>query len=686
MISPKINSKKAQINEFYTSISTSIENKEFRWDKFFQKWYRESGEGYFFLFKKNLSVTNAQFAELFALLRRNSKYSFDVNSKPNLLFHNTNHIKATFVDTINAVLEDDTGNENKHIKKFCKRYIEIYSNTISIDIFYGSCAIYFPPGIDLDLESVVFKSGYIHSAGTVVFVRNILKSRKADFITSLQSYVSSKNYEYKVPIVAYCHEDFSSDDRESKELLDKGIENNKIYVEKMSMGRFRLSTVLNGLKKDKVLGDIIQLPEAGSFKKHQNFNTKTTIWLITDRGTSGNSIKNRGQARYYILYEQKFKSDNPFYIFDENKPAWKSHTTLPHSLTAALLNISNFDKNRVICDPFGGTGTTWLEVMRMNDKQPFYSSDLSSLTKQLHSDNIEFFTLSKQKLNNLISKLDNFDYSIIESHNSIQLELLTTNTNPLLPAVKLLDEVRASQPEEEHEYDFTSELKDKLQKLEFEERLFFYLMLKAELRNKGELNRKRLKLGQAMKKEIETFKNQVGLFAKQFKNTNKVNGKYFLESGKYSQNVIPTLVNKSLDNYKEIITKYVKDSRSAIDLKSNSVDIIICDPPYGFNTMEKDEELAELYQIFITSAIEALKKDGQLIMCLPSESFTGRDLPYCTNSNIVSRQIINTANNLGREVYKPAISLPNSEFYPPYYWEADKVLSRIILHFHIRKY
>ena len=79
----------------------------------------------------------------------------------------------------------------------------------------------------------------------------------------------------------------------------------------------------------------------------------------------------------------------------------------------------------------------------------------------------------------------------------------------------------------------------------------------------------------------------------------------------------------------------------------------------------------------------ALKRNGQLIICLPGESYTGKPLPYCTRSDLVSRQIILTAIKCKRKVYKQVESLPLTTLYAPYYWEADKALRRTILHFHL---
>ncbi len=172
----------------------------------------------------------------------------------------------------------------------------------------------------------------------------------------------------------------------------------------MSMGSHRLATIINDMQLVKYKGKLF-VPKPGNYQINHDFNKGRTLWLITDRSISGGQTRNPGNNRYYICYEQSLKNDSPFFFFDENKPAWKSHTTLPHSLTSALINIARpIPTEGVICDPFAGTGTTWIEVKRLQLPNKVHSSDLSPATELLLSDNIRFFSLSS---NELIKRVDN---------------------------------------------------------------------------------------------------------------------------------------------------------------------------------------------------------------------------------------------------------------------------------------
>jgi tRNA G10 N-methylase Trm11 len=121
----------------------------------------------------------------------------------------------------------------------------------------------------------------------------------------------------------------------------------------------------------------------------------------------------------------------------------------------------------------------------------------------------------------------------------------------------------------------------------------------------------------------------------------------------------------------------------ACNLERDSLDVIVCDPPYGFNTTEDREALAMLYSRFFDAALVALREHGHLIVCLPAESYTGRDLPYCTHSKLVSNQILAKAAKLGKHVFAPGRSIPHRMILPPYYWEAERALRRVILHYRI---
>lgn len=687
-----MNFRQNQIKLLAECIKDSIIENEFNWDNFFKLWYRKNGTPYFFLFKKNLGVTNTQNLELFSLITQHSKNLLLDPKNSKLLFYTTEHIRATFTEAIMNLTENyDIGNIDR-IYSFSNKYIDIIGSSVAIDMFYGSCAVFIPGGIETNLELIVADSGYIHSAGKSVFVRNITKARKSDFFESLKTFVQNnpKESNEKLPFIVYSHEDFSGYDKDHSELITKGIDQCKLYVEKMNMGSFRLTTILQEIRDDSFLKQYLSIPEAGNYNEHQNFNSKETIWLISDRSTSGGQISNPGQQRYYICYQQEYKNDSPFYYFDENKPAWKSHTTLPHSLTTALLNIARpFINNGRICDPFCGTGTTWFEVKRLGLTNPIFCSDLSFASQLLVKDNLHFFQLSESSLSSLYKKISSIvDFQENKRQYTIDFSNSEILKNSYQIALNLLNDLRVLQPEEDQEFDLSKDFVTKLESLPFDTRIIFYLVLRAELRFQGGFKRKAITFDIALRKSISEILNQIKMLI-ELKNeiSNRIIKDDGLENylkvlGTYSIKLIPKLVVDSNFIDIECITNEVKSGVDARTLEPDSNDLIICDPPYGFNTTENEDELAELYSEFIEKAIISIKPFGQLMMCLPYESYTGRSLPYCTKKDLVSRLIIIKAHQLKRLIYTPSLSYPQAFHLPPYYWESDKALRRVIIHFH----
>jgi len=685
--------KDKQVKLLADCISKSIDGHDFRWDIFFKLWYREEGDPLFFLFKKNLSVTNTQFLELFSLLTRYCKKAYKEENDTKLLFYTTDHIRSTFTEIINTLLENFDENEKDVLIDFSEMYIDIFSSSVAVDMFFGSCAVFLPHGIEVDFDKVVHDSGYIHSAGKSVYIRNIKKSRKNDFIQSIEKYLENRN-DSDIPFIVYSHEDFDGYDKASSDLLERGIDQCKIYVEKMSMGSFRLAKIIQDIKINQRLNKKLLIPKAGDFHKEHVFKKESTIWLISDKSISSGSIKNAGSNRYYICYEQVLKNESPLYYFDENKPAWKSHTTIPQSLTAALINIARpIAGNGKIVDPFGGTGTTWFEVKRMRLNAEVNSSDLSPVTSLLHEDNDTFFKMPSKELLKLKSDLEAYLKMKLNKKDDAQYAInfpeLENARKSFEFAVGIIEQLKKEQQGQDQEFFLSPILVDSLKSTDIFDRFIFYICLRAEIRFQGSFERKSLTFENAFKRSVKKFTEQIGLFIElkleieeSIKNkTAIIQDSYIKTLSTYSYSIVPSLFFIDSSDSKTKIDSEVFSSFDARKIKKGSCDLIICDPPYGFNTTEDNKDLSKLYSEFIDNAISSLKQNGQLIICLPAESYTGRDLPFCTRSDIVSRQIILKAKQQNRLIYRPAESIPITSLIPPYYWESEKALRRTILHF-----
>lgn len=659
-------------------IKDSLQTGEFHWDSFFDKWFRMDGTPLFFLFKKNLSVTNLQYVELFQLINSNIK-----SDENKLFFYKAEHVRQTFSELIESVLQSRSTDSDHSIEDFVDSHYQIFKHTVSVDLFFNSCSVFLPPGIDIDLSSVVFESGYIHSAGFSVYIRNIKKANKVQFKDNVKRELEVIND--KVPFVVYSHEDFSDFDKDSNDQIDKGIDQCKIYIDKMNMGSHRLAQVIDDLANESPFREKLISPIPGNYKEKHQFKSPISFWLISDRSVSGGSIKYPGQSRFYICYKQVYKNESHYYYFDENKPAWKSHTTLPHSLTAALINSCRpFDSGIKMSDPFGGTSTTWLEAKRIFAEIDCSTSDWSNIISLLLEDNLNFFSLDYKDLRGILNMIKNVKEKI-EDNDAYSYDLFDGDFKSSYQLARdLINELKKEFPKEENEFEFSLSFVDKLEQMPFVTRIIFYIALRSTLRYNSSFKRKSMSFEDAFKKSSDKLVSEITKLINlkiELENEDfSLDSRYFAIRGKYSLKLVPKSIadSQSFLNAKKIEVRPNVDAR---DLIPDCFDIILCDPPYGFNTEEDIKELSLLYDTFLTKAIMALKSNGQLIICLPAESYTGKDLPYCTRIDVVSRLILIKSMELGRKVYKLSTSLPLKDFEPPYYWESDKALRRGILHF-----
>ncbi|RZD30379.1 MAG: hypothetical protein CXT77_04805, partial [uncultured DHVE6 group euryarchaeote] len=53
--------------------------------------------------------------------------------------------------------------------------------------------------------------------------------------------------------------------------------------------------------------------------------------------------------------------------------------------------------------------------------------------------------------------------------------------------------------------------------------------------------------------------------------------------------------------------------------KKNSIESIVCDPPYGQSSSTSDKNLRNLFRTFMIEAHKVLKKKGRLVIIIPSK-------------------------------------------------------------------
>lgn len=672
------------------------DSSDFNWHNFFHLWYVKSGSPYFFLFKRHLGVTNLQHVELHSLLKTYCTATLSHELDEHLLFSTTAQLKDNIIELMRLVFDSKSEDREIRIRDFANTYADIFRSTVIIDPFYCSCVVFIPPSLKINLNQIVADSGYIHSAGKAVFVRNISKAKQEHLMGNLLEYVTALGTPPKppIPFIVYAHEEFSDWDGHVEDQIKTGIHQTKMYLEKMNMGPVSLAQILKEIESEPRFEKYLKVPAPNHQADGSIPISPRSLWLVCDRAVSPkNPASTYDAKRYYICYEQVAKNENPFFFFDEDKPAWKAHTTLPHSLTAALLNTTRpHHGSMVICDPFSGTGTTWFEAARISPDSKIRCSDLSEAAVLLARDNLWFFQLDTAHLTLLSARLVELEKNLSErlkkqesSKGQVELDY-EVGTDPFSSAEFLLEKLIEEQGPEIQEFDLSKEFVLALEVKDIDTRLMFYLALRAHLRSQSGFKRKAVSLHKAFHKYLTKFIAQlyelirVRKLIEDKKPYHQDN--HSVVQGRYSSAVVSALFTEPA----VALPGRLRTEVIALDcrkLEANSVDIILCDPPYGFNTTEAQAELSRLYSEFIDIALSALRPNGHLIMCLPQESYTGRGLPYCTRYRLVLHQVLTKAHRLRRKLYLPASSVPDKAFVPPYYWESERALRRIILHFRV---
>jgi len=683
---------------------------------FISEWFRKKGRVYYFLFRKNLSVTNIQFAEIIALVKTfSSSSSGKIKIGHKLQFHSIQEFKFAIDEVVYSFISRGI-KSNETVKETCnflaKTYGEFFIHSIAIDNFYGSCALFVPPTIKVDLKKVCAHSGYIHSCGESVFIRSFDKFTEEKFNASFESYIKAKTGN-KVFFTVYSHEDFTDYDREYSDDLKKGLDEVKVYLEKTYLGKVSLVSLLSNLGKKYPQNLFISnvnfnLHEKIRNNPANNIDKSVTCWLVIDYGIQPETYK-RSDKKYFHCYEQLYINENPYYIFDENKPAWKSSTTLPHTLSAAMINIavSEIEKiykagnqNVKIHDPFAGTGTIFLECLKNKIIDPT-CSDIDPLLNILLRDNMYILSLSYNKLRDLHTKLK-AEYNHMNMLLNDEDEVGNTEMNKSTGWKVYFDD---------NLKDFWKDL-SKIKNKELNIRLYnsyfinksdrikrnllFYTLARVKIKSYNLFERKSGSTEEVVEdikkpfiKEFEKLKLQIYHLMKIRKyaelNEDEKFDHYIVYPGRYSNAITlnNSLIKKQFDqllNKKDACIGGPKGSFKKLNY-TDEFDIIITDPPYGFNVQHSLYELADFYREFIHTLVRMVKKNGQIVIALPDKSISGQISPFFTHKEIVLQQFFAEAELQNKTIVYSTDILPNRGLYrAPFYWESEKSLRRSILH------
>ncbi len=690
------------------SIHAAYEGTTFRPGNFITEWFRKNGTAYLFTFKKNLKVTNIQMAELNALLKVHLRRS-DTGER-------VRDFQAVsigeFSDSVQGIIEsfDHVADKTALATLIDQLYAELLRDIVILDVFFGSCLVFLPPNLQIYLPGVLCaQSGYIDFAGPSLLSRNVTKATKEEFFDALLNRLSQLPNDHRIRFIVYAHEEFSKDDRYLANFLRDGRDDLKLYIDKYYIGSESLVSVLKEMRSDPRFNRI-EIPEPGHYHKALTGGVETisndslvhSVWLIVDRKPDVFNIRSKGDAQYVLLYEQEYESKSTLHIFDENKPAWIDHTTIPHTLAGAMLNITRpwwpeHPKAVVIGDPFAGTCTTLIEALKFNAQ--VICRDTEPLGFQLVKDNIDFVSMSERQISDCREALmaaTAFDPSLKvvfldpESDRYGASKGADRFMKEFFWALKLYES--ACPDQHSRDADVTKEIAQELSGKDFIPRLFFYVMLRTHRRNLAALERDAMDWKKAFQREAQQLIEQIDGMLR-LRKQQQLPGAYTKDGllffpGRYSLACAPDPLCYSRFTYNELleIVKSGEEFGDARTLPKGSCDVIVTDPPYGLNAPYDRSELARLLQEIVPVMLEALKPEGQLVFALPDWSHVGGQVPFFMTKPFVTQVVLAAAEKLQLEVLLAAYTVPapREAFRPPYYWESERALRRAILHFRLR--
>ena len=679
--------------------------------EFFPRWFRQGDNAYFFVFKKNLSITNIQYAELYALLRGYT--SLNGGSLSGLQFHTTQeftqtledltvHIKPCYQRRPDDTAESEANNRAEvdaerdgSVSVLIENYWPLFERSIVVTACFGSCAIFMAPCLQVDLARVCGESGYLYACGRNLFFRNVQKAKRQHLWDALREFTRQSDAGRKIPLIIYSSEEFpSKSDRDDpirphgkEDYLENGLDELKIRIDKSFLDGEPLGVVLRDIASNFPNIDVAR--PGVDYRIAHTINHETSLWLVADRLAEFEPEARPGERRYYILYEQLFINGNPFHIFDENKPGWVAHTTIPHKLYGAMINITKpWPRDRkeiILCDPFAGTATAHFETLN-HERLRCVGGDTNLDLKQVFADNLKFFALQTPVIKRIADRLRTLA-NAAQSTGVGNRELFDNSNGLLLDRLKarINDDVNTQGSVFDSE---TRQLKSEASENEYFERVALYVGLRAKVRYGTAMARGSMNWSDGVAvaaEELALLMHGYAAWKERHRQQDQVGERLgrTLDQFSLSCSVLVGFLESEL-RQEELFNSFAK--LDALDTPSKSCFLLITDPPYGFNTNEDDQVLTNMYRAVIPVLVKAVENNGHLVICLPEQSFIGKHFPPCTNPGLITSQVLIAADEAGREIYNEGRSFPSPRLFymAPYYWSSGTALRRKILHFRVR--
>ncbi len=672
---------------------------------FFHSWLRQHGKAFVFVFKDSLAVTNIQVAELVSLVQHYGRKRSQAEESSHHLSFNSQADYYSAIDKLvepltlktfdtNVVELPDAARQEirTHLTNLWDTYSEVLSTSVVLEVYNATACLFLPPTIEVDVERVCASAGYIFACGQLVYVRNSMTATYSELAQELRSYLLARprgSSAIDLPTVNfnfYFKERFAAERPEAP-----ALDGMKFWADKSALGNEGFGAIEEKLKAEFLRELAFPIADQQTEADAPGWSgSESTMWMLMDQGAGLGESSPSSESRFFIVYEQQYRNANPLDFFDENKPGWLTQTTMPHRLYRAMINVTKpwktLDDHLSVYDPFCGTGTGAYETVgHFGMSLDFHGGDAEDLLRVAWDDNEKFYT-------DPTVTAEAYDSFKCLAESSQALEAVSSN---LLDMIKKLTEIEAL-GNNVAQNAMRKSLLIELDSLEVKDRMVFWILVRVLRRLNGRAESVAtpagMKLAVKFAAELQSqTKRYQNWFAKQAPtvdarpNAVLLQGLAFSRGATYGAYELKAALNDARRNL-----KYGEEGRVGgehLNERRREYDIVITDPPYGFNTVENSGELMAVYQQFLSHAISKLKNGGHLVLCLPDTSYVGKSFPFFTVPGVVVPQVLAIADKHDRVAYLEAQSLPTPRnfFAAPYYWKSAIALKRCILHFRLAK-
>lgn len=650
-----------------------------RWTTFFNEWLRRE-RGWLFVFRVGLQVTDLQIAEFLSLV---GIHATNPSSKRPIQLHSLDGYKQAMLKALDVVHDDPDRRA-----QFLARYGKFLEESVALHFFESSCVVYAPPTVQLAVSSICLESGYIASAGPLIYARPIWRATQAEFEPALRDYLAypaAPTTPESLPCQLIINSFALHSQAESTANLTIASESQRLHADKMIFGGKPLFDVMESVCHNLATFGVDVKPVASSGQIDPS--TYEPLWLLADTPSTPSGECDR-RTRHYLCYAAKYIVDNPTALFDESKPAWKSQTTLPHSFTGALINIArrHSPPEATYCDPFCGTGTLAIELERVIPNPVARCGDTSAMAALMYQVNRDFFAMSVDALHTLKAHVAGLHGEFLagmsapRSRSRAHKLFHRLNDKQRMAAAAVLPSDSDMPPGVRGELDVSQDDCVELARLPFNEQVAFFLLLRQTPHPQDHFAER----SQALRDACKAFCTQLdSLIA--IKGWHSDTGVRRNAMDPRSRSLVRRLcVNRLLKpRSAEVLNALIVRTADATRLDPNTVDIVICDPPYGVNEGMSPHSLEALFDAFFCAVLGAIRDRGQLMLCLPAETYTGQNLPLCTYAPLIAHQLHATARACGKLLFHFADNLPAPFDRSTYYWESSRSLRRCVLHYRV---